>query len=258
MKRYIVIAKSDLLTAVLTAALFVALLFLAVRLDHIAVPASGWAHNAKLPVYGVEVSDKRIALTFNAAWTADDIPQLLDILKEHEVSCTFFLVGEWAEKNPNEAKMIADAGHEIGNHSYAHPDMTKLSAEQIKNDIEKADKVIQQATGVWPTLFRAPSGGYNDTVIQAAQEMSHTVIQWSIDSIDWKRPDSQKLISRVLQKSKPGGIILMHTGLDNTREALPDIILGLKEKGYVFVTVSELLVKGEATIDYNGIQHSIK
>ena len=80
----------------------------------------------------------------------------------------------------------------------------------------------------------------------------------TLDSIDWKRPDSQKLISRVLQKSKPGGIILMHTGLDNTRAALPDIILGLKEKGYVFVTVSELLVKGEATIDYNGIQHSIK
>lgn len=258
MKRYMIITKSNLLTVVLAVAVFIAFLFLAAKLDHVVVPASGWAHYAKLPVYGVEVSDKRIALTFNAAWTADDIPELLNILKKQDVLCTFFLVGEWAEKNPNEAKMIAEAGHEIGNHSYAHPDMTKLSAEQIKQDIAKADEVIQQATGVWPTLFRAPSGAYNDTVVKTAQEMKHTAIQWSIDSIDWRKSEPQKLVSRVLQKAKPGGIILMHTGLDNTRAALPEIINSLKEQGYVFVKVSDLLILGKASIDYNGIQHPVK
>lgn len=257
MKRYMIVTKGNLLTMVLAAAVFIAFVFLAAKLDHVAVPASGWAHYARLPVYGVEVSDKRIALTFNAAWSADDIPELLDVLNKQDVVCTFFLVGEWAEKNPNEAKMIGEAGHEIGNHSYAHPDMNKLSAEQIKKDISMADEVIQKATGVWPTLFRAPSGAYNDTVVQTAQEMKHTVIQWSIDSIDWRKPEPQKLTSRVLQKAKPGGIILMHTGLDNTRAALPDIIKALKEQGYVFVTVSNLLISGEASIDYNGIQHPV-
>lgn len=255
MKRYIVISKGDFLTALVAVATFIAFILLAAKLDRIAVPASSWNRSARLPIYGVESTEKRIALTFNAAWTADDIPQLLDLLKSEQVVCTFFLVGEWAEKNPNEAKMIADAGHEIGNHSYAHPDMTKLSADQIREDISKADAVIEQATGVWPKLFRAPSGAYNDKVVETAESLSHTVIQWSIDSIDWKKADADKLTNRVLQKAKPGGIVLMHTGLENTRAALPDIIKSLKKQGYTFVKVSDLLIQGETTIDHNGIQH---
>lgn len=255
MKRYIIITKRDFMTAVAAVLAVVAISMLAARLDNVAVPVSNWNKGVKLPIYGVESADKRIALTFNAAWTAEDIPELLEMLNQHQVMCTFFLVGEWAEKNPSQARMIAQAGHEIGNHSYAHPDMTKLTAQQIKDDISKADAAIQQATGVWPVLFRAPSGAYNDTAIEAAQSLSHVAVQWTVDSIDWKRHDAAALTKRVLQKARPGAIVLMHTGLENTRAALPDIIAGLKAEGYTFVVVGEMLIKDDYTIDHNGIQH---
>ncbi|MFA9380882.1 MAG: polysaccharide deacetylase family protein, partial [Acetanaerobacterium sp.] len=228
MKKYMIITKTNLLTALVAVAVFAAAILLAVRLDDIAVPVSSW-RSASLPVYGVETAEKKIALTFNAAWEADDIPDLLALLAQRKVVCTFFLVGEWAETNPREARLIAEAGHEIGNHSYSHPDMTTLSAERIKADITKADEAIKQASGVFPVLFRAPSGAYNDTVIEAALSLEHTPVQWTVDSIDWKKPSADKLARRVLQKAQPGAIVLMHTGLENTREALPDIIDSLAD-----------------------------
>ncbi len=262
MKRYFVVTKKHLFTGILILIGLIAALLLLEPLNNIAVPSSRFipslsfsASGRQLPIYGVETEKKQIAITFNAAWEADDIPVLLALLKEKEVTATFFLVGQWAEKNPQQAKLIAEAGHEIGNHSYAHPDMTTLSARQIEADISKADEAIRQATGVFPKCFRAPSGGYNDTVIAVAKALDHTPIQWTIDSLDWKRPPAQEIIQRVLKQASGGSIILFHTALENTRLALPEIIDTLSQRGYTFVHVSDLIYSGDYTIDHQGIQH---
>ncbi len=258
MKRYVTVTRSHLLAGIAAVAVFILTVLIAEGFDTAAVPVSGFGGYAKLPVYGVESAKKQVALTFNAAWEADDIGALLALLKERNVTCTFFLVGQWAEKNPREARRIVEAGHEIGNHSYAHPNMTNLSKQGIAEDITKAQEAIANAAGVTPKLFRAPSGAYNDTVVEAAQSMGLSVIQWSVDSVDWKKPDPESLAARVLKKAEPGAIVLMHTGLENTRAALPRIIDGLREQGYSFVTVGELLVRGAYTIDHEGIQHPAK
>lgn len=207
-----------------------------------------------LPIYSVRTDERKVALTFNAAWEASDIPALLNILKKEDIKCTFFLVGGWAEKNPAAAKLIAGAGHEIANHSYSHKDMQKLSSEEIAADIKKADSVIKNASGAVPRLFRAPSGSYNNTVIKTAQGLGHTCIQWDVDSLDWKKPTAAELTRRVTEKCENGSIVLFHTALDNTREALPEIISSLKEKGYTFATVGELIYKENYDIDVDGEQ----
>ncbi len=262
MRRYFVVTKKHLFTGILILIGLITALLLLVPLESIAVPSSRFvpalsfgASGRQLPIYGVATEKKQISITFNAAWEADDIPELLALLKEKGVTATFFLVGHWAEKNPREAKLIAEAGHEIGNHSYAHPDMTTLSAQQIEADITKADEAIRQVTGVFPKCFRAPSGGYNDTVIATAKALNHTPIQWNIDSLDWKRPPAQEITQRILKQASGGAIILFHTALENTRLALPEIIDTLSQQGYTFVHVSDLVYSGEYTIDHQGIQH---
>ena len=251
--RYIIITKKHLLIGV--SVVFALILALIARpLDNITVPTSGSALLARLPIYGVATEQKKIALTFNAAWEADDIPDLLTLLENKNIECTFFMVGDWAKKNPTQARMIAQAGHEIANHSYAHPDMTKLTAEQIKADISKADKAIEEATGVFPKLFRAPSGAYNDTVIATAESLGHIVIQWNVDSLDWKKLTANEITQRVLKKAEAGSIILFHTALKNTRDALPDIIDSFKSKGYSLVKVSDIILHDSYTIDHQGLQ----
>ncbi|SDN28798.1 polysaccharide deacetylase family protein [Acetanaerobacterium elongatum] len=262
MKRYLMITKKHLAAGILALAGLIILVLIAGPLEHIAVPAASytpaWSFDRarQLPIYGVATEKKQLAITFNAAWEADDIPALLALLKQQDVVSTFFLVGQWAEKNPREAKLIAEAGHEIGNHSYAHPDMTKLTASQIEADITKADAVIQQATGVFPKYFRAPSGSYNDTVIELAKKLNHIPVQWTIDSLDWKKPSPDEIATRVLKEADNGSIILFHTAIENTRTALPGIIASLRKQGYSFVKVSELIYTGDYTIDYQGIQHT--
>lgn len=262
MKRYLMITKKHLAAGILALAGLIILVLIAGPLEHIAVPAASytpaWSFDRarQLPIYGVATEKKQLAITFNAAWEADDIPTLLAILKQQNVVSTFFLVGQWAEKNPREARLIAEAGHEIGNHSYAHPDMTKLNPAQIEADITKADEVIRQATGVFPKYFRAPSGNYNDTVIELAKKLNHIPIQWNVDSLDWKKPSPDEIATRVLKKADSGSIILFHTAIENTLTALPGIIASLRKQGYSFVTVSDLIYTGDYTVDHQGIQHA--
>ena len=209
----------------------------------------------ELPVYSVERNDKLIALTIDAAWDDDKTPFILDTLARYNVKATFFLCGFWAETYPDQVRAIHEAGHTIGNHSMTHPHMSKLSDEQIKKEISELDDLIEKITGQRTTLFRAPYGEYNDSVILAVRSAGHEPIQWDIDTIDWKpERSSQTILDSVLPRIKDGSIILCHNNGYKIEEYLPTLIETAQANGFRFVTVDELLLKGETMIDVNGVQ----
>lgn len=209
----------------------------------------------ELPIYSVSTNEPKIAITINCAWSADDIALILETLKNQEVNVTFFMVGDWVEKNIEEVKKIYDAGHEIGNHSYNHPHVNNLSLAQNKEQIQKCSDLVKNITGEGTKLYRGPYGEYNNTVIQAAKELGHETIQWSIDTLDYNGLTGDQMWERIGPKLENGSIILMHNGTENTALSLNEIITKIKEKGYTPVKVSELIYKDNYTIDNNGVQH---
>lgn len=209
----------------------------------------------ELPVYSVERSDKKIALTIDAAWDDDKTPFILETLAKYNVKATFFLCGSWVKAYPEMVKAIHESGHEIGNHSMTHPHMAKQSPDDIKTEITELDGRIKEITGESTALFRAPYGEYNDTVIRTVRSTGHEPIQWNIDTIDWKpERSSQTILDTVLPKLKDGSIILCHNNGYKIEEYLPTLIETAQAQGYVFVTVGELLIEGETVIDVNGVQ----
>lgn len=212
------------------------------------------AEERKLPIYCVDKKDKVVSLSFDAAWGNEQTQTLLDILAEKGVKSTFFLVGFWAEKFPESVKAIADAGHDVGNHSDSHPHLPKMEKDKVIAQIEDCNKKIEAAGGPRPILFRPPYGDYNNCVVESTNELNMHCIQWDVDSLDWKDPTADDMVKRIKSKIKPGSIILMHNGAKNTPEALPKIIDAIKADGYQIVPVSELIYKENYSMDSQGKQ----
>lgn len=139
-----------------------------------------------LPIYCVETSKKQIAISFDAAWGNDDTEDLIEILGEYDVPATFFVVGAWVDKYPESVKALHDAGHQIQNHSNTHPYMSKLSSEQMVNELKDCNEKIRSVTGVEPTLFRPPYGDYSNAVIEAVDSTKMHTIQWSVETLATK------------------------------------------------------------------------
>ncbi|PHV70999.1 deacetylase [Sporanaerobium hydrogeniformans] len=213
-----------------------------------------------LPIYCVDTNgEKKVALTFDAAWGAEDLTQIVEILEKYQVRATFFVVGDWARKYPEEVKLLIQKGHDVANHSNKHPHMNSMSKEEIKKDIMAADASIKEIAGKETKLFRPPYGEYNNTVVEATKECGYYCIQWDVDSLDWKNYGVQPLIDKVVNHKnlRPGSIILMHNGAKYTAQALEAIIKGVQDKGFIFVPVSELLLADEEySIDFEGRQKS--
>ncbi len=212
----------------------------------------------EVPVYCVESDEKVCALSFDAAWGNEQTETLLDILDEYEVKSTFFLVKQWVDKYPDSVKQISERGHDVENHSATHPHMNSLSGEQQKEEITSCNKAIEDLTGKAPTLFRAPYGEYNNSLVQNVKALDMYCVQWNIDSLDWKDPAPDDMVSRIEQNLCEGSIILMHNGATNTPEALPKIIEAIQSKGYQIVPVSELIPEGEYFTDTQGMMHLIE
>ena len=211
-----------------------------------------------LPIYCVETEKKQVAISFDAAWGNDDTETLIEILKEYDVPATFFVVGAWVDKYPESVKALSDAGHQIQNHSNTHPYMSTLSTAQMTNELSACNKKIEEVTGKCPTLFRPPYGDYSNPVIETVGNNKMYTIQWSIDSLDWKdtaTPDS--ICQRVISKAHPGGIVLFHNDADHTPAALPTILKTLKDDGYEFVFISDLILKDNYEIKHDGTQCKI-
>lgn len=213
------------------------------------------ASNRRLPVYGVETQEKVVALTFDAAWGADKTRGIMDALKKHGADATFFLVGFWINKYPEETKLIAKNGFEIGNHSNNHLKMSQLSNSDICMEISTVSDSIKKLTGKTPRFFRPPFGDYNNALIEGVEKQGMTTIQWSVDSLDWKGLSGQQIADRVLPKIKNGSIVLFHNNSDHILEALDIILPALVSQGYKMVSLDELVLTQNYTIDHNGIQH---
>lgn len=195
---------------------------------------------AMAPVYQGNAREKKIALTFNVVWGEEYIPQIIESLDQYKVPATFFIGGQWAEDFPELAGRIARAGHEVGSHGYSHPHPDRISKSANFDEIKKTEDVLIRVTGLKPTLFAPPYGERGDVVLKAAGEAGYTTILWSIDTIDWQRPDPSIIVRRVTEKAHNGAIVLMHPTAP-TVHALPFMIKELKKQGYELVKVSTLL-----------------
>ena len=208
-----------------------------------------------LPIYCVESEEKKIAISFDAAWGNDDTETLINILAEYNVPATFFVVGAWVDKYPESVKQLHDAGHKIGNHSNSHPYMTKLSEKQMIAELTACNDKIKSVTGEEPILFRAPYGDYNNATIKATESIGMYTIQWDVDSLDWKEnATAQSIAQRVISKVKNGSIVLFHNDADHTPEALPIILSTLQNEGYEFVFIEDLILKENYKILHDGTQ----
>ncbi|MFG6150077.1 LysM peptidoglycan-binding domain-containing protein [Halobacillus sp. B23F22_1] len=190
-------------------------------------------------------SSKVVALTFDDGADGTNVETILQTLSTYNVKATFFLTGAGTNHHPQKIKQIASKGHEIGNHSNTHPDFTKLTAAQMKDELDRTETIIKSTTGrSSKPIFRAPFGSVNSTVLTEVGNAGYThTIHWNIDTVDWKGNSAADVRSRVLNNIVPGSIILMHTGAgaSGTPEALPGIITSLKAQGYQFVMVSDLI-----------------
>lgn len=208
----------------------------------------------KLPIYSVSTEENKIAISFDCAWGVDYTDTLLRVMEEQNVKCTFFAVEFWTEKYPEYVKKISDAGHEIGTHSATHPYMSKLEKSAIVSELTTSSKAIKNITGKNVELFRPPYGDYNDRLIETATELGLYTIQWSVDSLDWKNLSAKEIEERVIGRVKNGSIVLFHNQGLHTAEALPNIIKTLKDKGYEFVPIGELIYRDNYKIAPDGAQ----
>lgn len=217
---------------------------------------TGTSSSRSLPIYSVETEEKKIAISFDCAWGVDYTDKLLDIMSKNEIRCTFFAVQFWVEKYPEYVEKIISAGHEMGTHSRTHPYMSKLSETEIRDELTTSIAAIEKLTGQKVRLFRPPYGDYDNELIDTCADMGIYPIQWDVDSLDWKNLSATEIALRVINGAKNGSIILCHNNGLHTAEALPMIFSTLKNRGFEFVPISELIYKENYTIDHNGRQHS--
>ena len=220
------------------------------------VTVSNSVNGRQLPIYCVDTAEKKIALTFDAAWGNEDTAQILEILKKHDVRVTFFMTGGWVESYPDDVKAILAAGHDLGNHSENHKNMSQLSDAEKKEELMKVHEKVRTLTGYEMFLFRPPYGDYDNAGVNVAKENGYYTIQWDVDSLDWKDYGVDSIIKTVTQHKHlgNGSIILCHNGAKYTAKALDMLIATLKNEGYTFVPVSELIYKDNYHMDHEGRQ----
>ncbi|WP_010530672.1 polysaccharide deacetylase family protein [Lentibacillus jeotgali] len=192
------------------------------------------------PIYRGNPGKDMVGFLINVSWGTEYIPAILNILKEHHVKATFFIEGKWAMENTDTVKMIQEQGHVIGNHAYNHPAMSRLSKQDMMEQISRTNEILEAITGETPQWFAPPSGDFNDQVVKAAAEQDMETILWSVDTIDWKNPSESVMINRVNNNIHPGATLLMHP-TPSIVEGLDSMIGIIEEKGYKIGTLNNLL-----------------
>lgn len=208
----------------------------------------------RVPIYNVQTEEKQVAISFDAAWGADKTEEIISVLKEFNATATFFLVGFWIDKFPEKVKAIDEAGLEIGTHSNTHPDMAKLDASTMKNELVTSISKIENITGKKVELFRAPFGSYNNALLNTCDSLNLKTIQWDVDSLDWKGLSAGEVCSRVLNKVQNGSIILCHNNADHVVESTRLVLQRLTMQGYKVTAIGDLIYKDNYTINRNGTQ----
>lgn len=192
---------------------------------------------------------KYVALTFDDGPSSKVTPRILQTLEQHDAKATFFMLGNRVEMYPTIAAQVAAEGHEIANHTFSHPNLKKLSHKEMTEEIEKTNKLIEISTGVTPTLFRPPYGIYSQDILNYTASNNYSTILWSVDSLDWKSRNPAAIKKEILSNITNRSIVLIHDLHTATAEALPELLMTLKQEGYEFVTVSELLTLQNEKVD---------
>ncbi|KAB8162196.1 polysaccharide deacetylase family protein [Streptomyces sp. 3MP-14] len=208
---------------------------------------SGPAVESAVSLEGPDCGElKCIALTFDSA-PSEHTPELLEILREEEVSVTFFLLGRnHVDTYPELVRQMVDEGHEVANHTWTHPRLTDLDRDEVREELSRTQEAIAELTGVTPTLMRPPQGRTNDMVGEVSEELGLAQVLWSVTAKDYETTDSELIEERVLDGADRDGIILLHDLYDGTVPAVPGIIERLKAEHYTFVTVTQLMAPGAA------------
>lgn len=204
------------------------------------------------PVYRGNPNKKMISLMINVAWGNEYIESILKTLKRENVKATFFLDGSWLNKNSDIAKRIQADGHEMSNHAYTHPDMSKLNRQAQYNQISKTEELLKSTLNVNNKWFAPPSGSFNQATVQIAEEQGLKTVLWTIDTVDWMKPPADSIVRKISAKLEPGALILMHP-TSSTRDALSGIIATAKAKGYAIGTVSETLSSTRIPLAVEGV-----
>ena len=208
-----------------------------------------------VPIYSVLREDKALSLTFNITEAEDQhTARVLDILNAHNVRATFFVTGDWVRENGELAAALTAGGHELMNLGDDHSILRRQGVADIYANIAACNDVLSGITGMRPTLFRAPYGEYDERLVSTAAAMGMQTVQWSIDSFDWRGRSAEEIARRVTGRAFPGGIVLLHSNLEQTALALPDMIAALRHEGYVLIPVGELVIESEFTISPTGRQ----
>lgn len=210
----------------------------------------------ELPIYCVDTTENKVALSFDAAWGADDFERIMETLDKHKVKVTFFMTGGWVETYPDCVKELVERGHDLGNHSEHHYDMTSISKAEQQDELLRVHDRVKELTGYEMYLFRPPYGAYSNSVINTAYGLGYYPIQWSVDSLDWKDYGVDSIINTVCNHKAlaPGAIILCHNGAKYTADALDAMLTSLEEKGYQIVPISELIMRQNYHMDVTGKQ----
>lgn len=220
------------------------------------IASSSTVGNRELPIYCVQTDKPQISISFDAAWGNEDTQQILDILAKHKVKATFFMTGGWVESYPDDVKAIYAAGHDLGNHSENHKNMSQLSDAEKTSELMTVHKKVKELTGFDMFLFRPPYGDYDNAVVLNAKANGYYTIQWDVDSLDWKDYGVDAIIDTVVNHKHlgNGSIILCHNGAKYTALALDTMLTQLTEKGYEFVPISQLIIKDNYHMDHEGRQ----
>ncbi len=193
------------------------------------------------PVYRGNPQKKAVSFMINVAWGNEYLDKMLSVLEKHKIKTTFFLDGSWVKKYPELARKIKEQGHEIANHAYSHPDMAKLGADRIRQEIGKTQEIIERTLGVKPTLFAPPSGSFNNQVVRIAHdEFRMKTILWTADTVDWQNPPVQAMVQRVEKKLGNGVLLLMHP-TSSSANGLEQLLNIADKRGLQVTTVSEVL-----------------
>lgn len=216
---------------------------------HISKDVASETHQEQSTLYQVKMKEKYVALTFDDGPHPVYTRKVIKVLNKYEAKGTFFVTGERAHRFSSIIKEMSEQGHEIGNHTFSHPSMRKITSSALQEEIQKTDDTLHSLTGEYPVCFRPPGGVLNETVIDAAKKKHHIVVLWSRhqDTRDWSNPGVEKIVRQVTSHTQPGQIILMHdSGVNRaqTVKALGKILELLSKQGYKFVTVSDLIHQG--------------
>ncbi|GGJ04706.1 hypothetical protein GCM10010885_12340 [Alicyclobacillus cellulosilyticus] len=192
------------------------------------------------PVYRGPAAERAVCLMFNVSWGEDALPSILNTLAEKRVRATFFLDGAFVRKHPDWARAIAAAGHAVGSHGTGHPDFRRLANSELARQVQVTNRIIREVTGVTPRLLAPPAGAYDQRTVEMARAAGMYTILWTADTIDWRRPPARVIRQRAVHGAEPGALILMHP-TQPTAAALPGIIDDLRQRGFCFKTVDDVI-----------------